>query len=172
MNWYQKLTFFSWSWVFKNQISWWFHQNSIGTAWTNVFKPYNPAYKLPIHLKIWLPSGVQAHEVKARVQNGGMQVNVFTKMPCELTNTEPHRLTYQDDYGRPYFSKTDVWIVSHANAVAKLKLEANDEEIWTIMKINLPFQGEEWFFSDGDITGYHLARVNNKKNDVFGINWS
>ena len=83
-------------------------------------------------------------------------------MPCELTNTEAHRLTYQDNYGRPFFSKTDVQIVSHANAVAKLKLEANDEEIWTVMKINLPFQVEERFFSDGSITGYHLARVNNK----------
>ena len=30
------------------------------------------------------------------------------------------------------------------------------------MKINLPFQVEERFFSDGSITGYHLARVNNK----------
>ena len=115
-----------------------------------------------ISIKIWLPSGVQAHEVKARVQNGGTQVNVFTKMPCELINTEAHRLTYQDEYGRPYFSKTDVRIVSHANAVAKLKLEANDEEIWTVMKINLPFQVEERFFSDGSITGYHLARVNDK----------
>ena len=28
------------------------------------------------------------------------------------------------------------------------------------MKINLPFQVEEWFYSDGAITGYHLARVN------------
>ena len=115
-----------------------------------------------ISVKIWLPSGVQAHEVKARVQTGGWQVNVFTKMPSELINTEAHRLTYQDDYGRPFFSKTDVRIVSHANAVAKLKSEANDEEIWTVMKINLPFQVEERFFSDGSITGYHLARVNDK----------
>ena len=30
------------------------------------------------------------------------------------------------------------------------------------MKINLSFQVEERFFSDGSITGYHLARVNNK----------
>ena len=48
------------------------------------------------------------------------------------------------------------------NRTSKLKLEANDEEIWTVMKINLPFQVEERFFSDGSITGYHLARVNNK----------
>ena len=106
--------------------------------------------------------GVEAHKVKARVQNGGIQVNVFTKMPCELINKEAHRLTYQDEYGRPYFSKTDIRIVSHTNEVAKLKVEANDEEIWTVMKINLPFQVEERFFSDGSITGYHLARVNDK----------
>ena len=83
-------------------------------------------------------------------------------MPCELTNTEDHRLTYQDEYWRPFFSKTDIGIISHINAVAKLKLEANDKEVWTIMKINFPFQVEEQFFSDGSITGYHLARVNNK----------
>ena len=61
-----------------------------------------------------------------------------------------------------YFFKTDVRTVSHANAIAKLKSEANDEEIWIVMKINLPFQVEERFVSDGSITGYHLARVNYK----------
>ena len=91
-----------------------------------------------ISIKIWLPSGVQAHDVKTRVQKRGMQVNVFTKVHCELTNAEAHRLTYQDEYGRPFFSKTDIQIVTHANAVAKLKSEANDKEIWTVMKINLP----------------------------------
>ena len=30
------------------------------------------------------------------------------------------------------------------------------------MRINLPFQVEEHFFSDGSITGYHLARLTDK----------
>ena len=30
------------------------------------------------------------------------------------------------------------------------------------MKINLPYQSEEYFFCDGSITGYHMGKVYNK----------
>ena len=59
-------------------------------------------------------------------------------------------------------SKSDIWVVTDATAVSNLKLEVNeiiDEELWTKMQINLPFQVEEQFHDDGIVPRYKLTNV-------------
>ena len=114
---------------------------------------------------IWLGSDVKPNNIKARVQKGGKQVTVLTKMPPELLSTESYLKTYSDTSGRPMFSKTDVRVIAHATAVSNLKMEMNEdysEDLWSKMLINLPFQVEEQFYNDGVVPGYKLTKVNGK----------
>ena len=112
-----------------------------------------------IYLKIQLPSGAEVNDFKMRVEEGGHQVVVQNKLSKALTcpslQLKAHRLNAKLQYTR-----SDIRINAFAEAIMDLQDFSTRDEIWTTMRIEMPFQVEEQFYNDGSVPPVDFYSIN------------
>ena len=115
-----------------------------------------------IYLKIQLPSGAEVHDFKMRVEEGGHQIVVQHKLSKDLICPSLQLKALRHNAKNQY-TRSDIRINAFAEAIMDLQNFSSRDEIWTTMRIEMPFQVEEQFYNDGSVPPVDFFLINNTR---------
>ena len=110
-------------------------------------------------LIVWLLSAVEHTDLEAKVTGGGTAVEIKTKWRNQMTDPMLVSSAYVDEDGHIIYDMSRVKTVAFLEETRRLREITSSQDIFSVMRVPLPFEVEEQFVEVDGHLGYDLLKI-------------